>query len=71
MKVNDFLNSEKLQFPVEIWSPTEGEEKVVKRNNVINIIKSKSFPFLDMAFLWKKEELEFRVQLKKNRDSNI
>ena len=61
--VNDLLNSDHVQFTVEIWNP-EALKSEKPRNKEVKINRKSRFPYLDTETYWYKETLAFRVHFK-------
>ena len=68
IKVNDILDSEKVKFTAEIWRPSDETKETVKLNNQVNVLKVKTYPFLDMAIFWGfNRKLKFKIYMKENQ----
>ena len=64
-KVNDLLDTERLQFTAEVWGK---EKENGMKHEKVKVIKKDTFPFLDIEMsLSKKNKLLFGVHLKENQ----
>ena len=65
LKANDLLDSEKLKFTVQLWSPSEKVSIARKYDNSVTVMTSPYFPSLDIETYWsKKDELHFLFHMK-------
>ena len=58
------VGSEHLQFTAEVWGADKNDSTASKK---VKVIKSNSFPYLDLELFWKKSELQFRIHKKPNQ----
>lgn len=65
-KVNEVLGSDKLQFTMVIWD-ADNIQQPPADDDKIDIIQENTFPYLDMEFYWRGDELNTRVHIKENQ----
>ena len=64
-KINKMTESTCLQFTAEVWGIEKDPEV---KNNRLEVVNEKVFPYLDMEMRWnEKEELRFQVHMKPNQ----
>ena len=64
--VDNLTGSHYRQFTAEVWDP-DAPADIKPRNKKVKINREKTFPYLDMEFYWREEELKFHIHLKENQ----
>ena len=69
-EVNELLQTDKLQFTLDIWMNNDKEnicDDIESLDGKVTINKTNVFPFLDMKMAWKESELIYNLYFKENQ----